>query len=109
MVDSSPWGCEELDTTEQPALNVNFTNMWNEHNCTVVLIFFGSSLLWDRNEPDNHDGLITHQEPDILESEVKWALGRNVKNKATGGDGIPVELIQILKDDAIKVLHSVCQ
>ena len=61
------------------------------------------------NDPDNHDGVITHLEPDILEFEVKWALGSITMNKASGGDGIPVELFQILKDDAIKVLHSTCQ
>ena len=59
--------------------------------------------------PDNHDGVITDLEPDILECEVKWALGRITMNKASGGDGIPVELFQILKDDAMKVLHSICQ
>ena len=59
--------------------------------------------------PDNHDGIITHLEPDILECEVKWALGSITMNKASGGDGIPVELFQILKDDAVKVLHSICQ
>ena len=59
--------------------------------------------------PDNHDGVISHLEPDILEYEVKWALGSITMNKASGGDGIPVELFQILKDDAVKVLHSVCQ
>ena len=58
---------------------------------------------------DNHDGTITHLEPDILECEVKWALGSIITNKASGGDGIPVELFQILKDDAVKVLHSICQ
>ena len=58
---------------------------------------------------DNHDGVITHLEPDILECEVKWALGIITINKASGGDGIPVELFQILKDDALKVLHSMCQ
>ena len=58
---------------------------------------------------DTHIGVITHQEPDILEWEVKWALGSIPTNKASGGDGIPVELIQILKDDAVKVLHSICQ
>ena len=58
---------------------------------------------------DNHDGVITHLEPDILEWEVQWALGSITKNKASGGDGIPVELFQILKDDAVKVLHSICQ
>ena len=63
----------------------------------------------DLHDPDNHDGVITHQEPDILECEVKWALGSIAMNKASGGDGIPVELFQILKDDAVKVLHSICQ
>ena len=58
---------------------------------------------------DNHDGVITHLQPDILECEVKWALGSITTNKASGGDGIPVELLQILKDDAVKVLHSICQ
>ena len=60
------------------------------------------------HDPDNHDGVITHLEPDILECEVKWALESMTMNKATGGDGIPLELFQILKDDAVKVLHSVC-
>ena len=63
----------------------------------------------DLHNPDNHEGVITHLEPDILECEVKWALGSITMNKATGGDGIPVELFQILKDDAVKVLHSICQ
>ena len=63
----------------------------------------------DLNDPDNHDGAITHLEPDILECEVRWALGSITTNKASGGDGIPVELFQILKDDAVKVLHSRCQ
>ena len=61
------------------------------------------------NDPDNHDGMITHLEPDILECEVKWALRSITINKASGGDGIPVELFQILKDDTVKVLHSICQ
>jgi len=61
------------------------------------------------HNPDNHDGVITHLKPDILECEVKWALGSITMNKASGGDGIPVELFQILKDDAVKALHSVCQ
>ena len=61
------------------------------------------------HDSDNHDGVITHLEPDILECEVKWALGSITTNKASGGDGIPVELFQILKDDAVKVLHSICQ
>ena len=63
----------------------------------------------DLQNPDNHNGMITHLEPDILECEVKWALGNITTNKASGGDGIPVELFQILKDDAVKVLHSICQ
>ena len=63
----------------------------------------------DLHDPDNHSGVITHLEPDILECEVKWALGSITTNKASGGDGIPVELFQILKDDAMKVLHSICQ
>ena len=61
------------------------------------------------HNPDIHDGVITHLEPDILECEVKWALGSITTIKASGGDGIPVELFQILKDDAVKVLHSICQ
>ena len=63
----------------------------------------------DLHDPDNHDGVITHLEPDILECEVKWALGSITMNKARGSDGIPVELFQILKVDAVKVLHSICQ
>ena len=63
----------------------------------------------DHHNSDNHDGVITHLEPDILEYEVKWALESITTNKASGGDGIPVELFQILKDDAVKVLHSICQ
>ena len=63
----------------------------------------------DLHDPGNHDGVITHLEPDILECEVKWALGSITMNKASGGDGIPVELFQILKDDAVKVLYSICQ
>ena len=63
----------------------------------------------DFHDPDNHNGVITHLEPDILECEVKWILGSITANKASGGDGIPVELFQILKDDAVKVLHSICQ
>ena len=63
----------------------------------------------DLHNPENHDGVITHLEPAILECEVKWALGSITMNKASGGDGIPVELFQILKDDSVKVLHSICQ
>ena len=63
----------------------------------------------DLHDPDNPNGVIIHREPDILECEVKWALGSITTNKASGGDGIPVELFQILKDDAVKMLHSICQ
>ena len=63
----------------------------------------------DLHEPDNHDGVITHLEPDMQECKVKWALGSITTNKASRGDGIPVDLFQILKDDAVKVLHSICQ
>ena len=62
----------------------------------------------DLRDPDNHDGVLTHLEPDILECEVKWALGSIAMNKASGDDGIPLELFQILSDDAVKVLHSIC-
>ena len=63
----------------------------------------------DLHDPDNHNGVITYLEPDILECKVKWALGSITTNKASGGDGIPVELFQFLKDDGVKVLHSICQ
>ena len=66
-------------------------------------------MLHTLNDPDNHDGVVTHLEPDILEYKVKWALGSITTNKASGGDGGPVELFQILKDDAVKVRHSICQ
>ena len=62
----------------------------------------------DLHDPDNHNGVITHLESDILECEVKWVLGSITTNKASGDDGIPVEIFQILKDDAVKVLHSIC-
>ena len=61
------------------------------------------------HDPYNHDGMFTHLEPDILECEVKWALGSIIMNKASGGHGSPVELFQILKDDAVKMLHSICE
>ena len=63
----------------------------------------------DLHDPENHDGVIIHLEPDNLEREVKWALGNITMSKSSGGDGIPVELFQILKDDAVKMLHSICQ
>ena len=63
----------------------------------------------DLNDPANHEGVITHLEPDILECEIKWALESITMNKASGGDGVPAKLFQILKDDAMKVVHSICQ
>ena len=63
----------------------------------------------DLSDPDNHSVVITHLDPDIMECKVKWALGSIITNRASGGEGIPAELFQILKDDAVKVLHSICQ
>ena len=74
---------------------------WQEYTKELYKKYF--------HDPDNHDGVITHLEPDILECEVKWPLGRITINKASGGDGIPIELFQNLKDDAVEVLHSICQ
>ena len=67
------------------------------------------TYIYDLQDPDNHDGVITHLEPAIQECKVKWALGSIMANKASAGDGIPVELFQILKDDAVKGFHSICQ
>ena len=86
-----------MDLTEAE----NIKKRWQEH--------IEELYKRDLHNPDNHDGVITHLEPDILECEVKWALGNIIMNKARGGDGIPVELFQILKDDAVKVLHSISQ
>ena len=81
----------------------NIKKRWQEHTEELYKK--------DLHDPDNLDGVITHThlEPDILECEAKWALGSITMNKSSGGDGIPVELFQILKDDAVKVLHSICQ
>ena len=84
-----------IDLTEAEAIK----KRWQEY----------TELYKKDHDPDNHNGVITHLEPDILECEVKWALGSITTNKVSGGDGIPVELFQILKDDALKVLHSICQ
>ena len=86
-----------MDVTEAEGIKTR----WQEYT--------GELCEKDLNDPDNHDCVITHLEPDILEWEVKWALGSIAMNKASGGDGIPVEPFQILKDDAVKVLHSMCQ
>ena len=85
-----------MDLTEQEDIK----KRWQEHT---------EELYKNLHDPDNHDGVVIHLEPDILECEMKWALGSITTNKASGGDGIPVELFQILKEDAVKVLHSLCQ
>ena len=85
-----------LDLTE----GKNIKKRWEEYTELYIKVL---------HDPDNHNGMITHLEPDILECDVKWALGSITTNKASGGDGIPVELFQILKDDAVKLLHSICQ
>ena len=86
-----------MDLTEAE----NFKKRWREYTEELYQK--------DLHDSDNHDGVITHLEPDILECKVKWVLGSITSNKGTGGDGIPVEPLQILKDDAVKVLHSICQ
>ena len=87
------------------------TATWISHRYTYVYTKLYRKDQYKKvlRDPDNHDGVITHLEPDILECKVKWALESITPNKASGGDGIPVELFQILKDDAVKVLHSICQ
>ena len=86
-----------MDQTEAEDIK----NRWQEYT--------GELYKKDLHDQDNNSGVITHLEPDISECEIKWALGRISTNKASGGDGIPVELLQILKDDSMKVLHSICQ
>ena len=84
---------------------VSFHSNPKERQCQRMFQLY----IKDLNDSDNHDGVITHLEPEILECKVKWALGSITMNKASESDGIPVELFQILKDDAVKVLHSTCQ
>ena len=91
------WAQNGMDLTEAEDIK----KRWQE--CTEELYKI------DLHDPDDHDGVITHLEPDILECKVKWALGSITTSKASEGDRIPVELFQILKDDAVKVLHSICQ
>ena len=88
---------DDMDLTEAE----DFKKRWQEYTEKLYKK--------DLHDPDNHGGVITHLEPDILECKVKWALGSITTNKASGGDGIPAELFQIMKDDAVKVLHSICQ
>ena len=89
--------------------DVFLNDFQSRDQCAPRCSLAGSLNKKDLHDPDKHSGVITHLEPDILECEVKWALGSITKNKATGGDGIPVKLFKILKGDAVKVLHSVCQ
>ena len=113
LVGYSPWSHKQLDVTEHNHIWVFFL-LWLRH-----FILSGVIKRWqeyteelykkDLHDPDNHDGVITDLEPDILECEVKSALESMTMNKASGGDRIPVELFQILKDDAVKVMHSICQ
>ena len=86
-------------------------NLLNQRNKKITIYCHRQKHITKKNlhDPDNHDDMITHLEPDILECEVKWALGSITMKKAGRGNGIPVELFQILKDDAVKVLHSICQ
>ena len=95
----------------KPLLTHSISHRTFSINCTIFFFSFHLSfyLSWYLHDPDNHNGVITHLEPDILECEVKWALGSITMSKASGGDGITVELFQILEDDAVKVLHSICQ
>ena len=86
-------------------LKQDIKKRWQEYTEEIYRRIYRKDL----HDPDNHNGVITHLEPEILECEVKWALGSITTNKASGGEGIPVELFQILKDDAVKVLHSICQ
>ena len=113
----SPWGGKRINTTEQLNNKANVRKLnqegmdlteaedikkrWQEHTEELYRR--------DLNDSDNHNGVITCPESDILECEVKWALGSITTSKASGGDGIPAELFQILKDDAVKMLHSICQ
>ena len=95
------WAQEKTDVVRIQQKQKILKNRWQEYTEELYKK--------DLNEPDSHDGVITHLEPDILESEVKWILWSITTNKASEGDGIPVELFQILKDDAVKVLCSICQ
>ena len=89
------------DRNRQKLIEEEIRKKWQEH--TEELYRKGL------NDPDNHNGVVTHLEPDFLKCEVKWTLGSIRMNKTSGGDGIPAELFQILKDDTVKVLHSICQ
>ena len=95
-------GRNGMDLTEAEDIK----KRWQEH---TKELYKSSLCIKELQDPDNHNGVITHLEPDILECEVKWTLGSITMNKASGGDGIPVELFQTLKADAVKVLHSICQ
>ena len=93
------WAIKDRDGTDLTE-EEDIKKRWQEYTEELYKIYF--------HDPDNHNGVITHLEPDILKCEVKWALGSITMNKASGGDGIPVDLFQILKDNVVKVLHSIC-
>ena len=127
LLQPCPTLCDSLDCSPPGSLSVAFSRQeyWSGLPCPPPgdLLETGikpTSLMFPARQvgslhqhhllyPDNHDGVLTHLEPDILECEVKWALGSITTNKASGGDRIPAELLQILKDDSVKVLHSMCQ
>ena len=100
-VKGSTWALMATRTSLERRKDKHLKKRWQEYT--------GELYKKDLHDPDNHNGVITHLEPDILECEVRWALESITTNKASGGDGIPVELFQILKDDAVKVLHSICR
>ena len=113
----SPWGGKRIDTTEQLNNKANVRKL-NQEGMDLTEAedikkrwqeYTEELYKRDLNDSDNQDSVITHLESDILEYEVKWALGTITTSKANGGDGIPAELFQILKDDAVKMLHSICQ
>ena len=119
-ISGSQWGIHPENapiTTSEPASWMNdhsyrHQSLTTPFSTALILNFISASeelYKKDLHDPGNHDGAITHLEPDIVECEVKWALESITTNKASGGDGIPVELFKILKDDAVKVLHSICQ
>ena len=95
--------------TNESVICIRWPKYWNFSFIIIPSNEYSELYKKDLHDLDNHDGVITHLEPDILECEVKWALRSITMNKASGGDGIPVVLFQILKDDAVKVMYSICQ
>ena len=119
---TTEWKRLEISSTKLEIPREHFKQRWAQQRTEMIMDLTEAEDIkkrWqeyteelykkDLHNPENHDGVITHLEPDILECEVKWALESITTNKASEGDGIPVELFQILKDDAVKVLHTICQ